>query len=306
VNDFRHDELWLRVAARVARALDGAPICQAELSAHRDDRRVWHATTAMGQVIVKASAHGFAAERAAWAASAWQVLSARGYPVPSMIWHGPLDDRWYLLIQTRLPGARPDSVTPQFLADLLALIELQAGVGQLTVGWDISWWVGAILFDGWEGWWEATEAAAPETARRLRAFLAPASGYRLPGGDVVHHDFSLGNVLTSSNTTTGVVDWDHAGSGSRAVDIACLLFDCQRFCLLRPEAVQGGCAEPLMTAIVALVGTAGLRCVLTYAAIDCIAEAARRGAFDEVRTWELVTGRLLEVALRQLKVDAPQ
>src|SRR5262245_53460545 len=43
---------------------------------------------------------------------------------------------------------------------LLALVDLQADPG-LRGGWDVSWWIGVVLFEGWECWWEAAESVRP-------------------------------------------------------------------------------------------------------------------------------------------------
>ena len=174
--------------------------------------------------MVKAVTNPFAGERVAWAAAALPVLAGRGYPVPEVVWHGRLDERWFLVVQTRLPGQPLDSLGPATLEDLLALVERQAGLGPVLGGWDVSWWLSVVLFDGWEGLWETTWQVAPREAARLRAFLEPAWGHRLPTGDVVHHDFGPHNVLAEDDTITGVVDWDDAGTGSRATDLASLLF----------------------------------------------------------------------------------
>jgi Ser/Thr protein kinase RdoA (MazF antagonist) len=92
------------------------------------------------------------------------------------------------------------------------LVELQAdhGHGLGEGGWDVSWWIGVVLFEGWEHWW-AADAAVPQTSRRLRAFLEPAWGHRLPAVDLVHGDLSLTNVLASDGVITRLVDWDDVG-----------------------------------------------------------------------------------------------
>jgi hypothetical protein len=133
-------------------------------------------------VIVKASANPFAPARAAWAADAVGLLGERGYPVPPPLWRGPLDAGWFVVVQARLPGQPLRTLDAATLDSLLALVELQAdqaprlGEG----GWDVSWWIGLVLFEGWEHWWDAAEATAPQTSRRLRAFLQPAWATRPP------------------------------------------------------------------------------------------------------------------------------
>jgi hypothetical protein len=81
--------------------------------------------------------------------------------------------------QTLLPGAPPSSIDTSLLKDLLALVEPPSDLDVGPGGWDISWWIGVVLFEGWEGWWDRAEAAAPQTTRRLRALLRPAWRHRL-------------------------------------------------------------------------------------------------------------------------------
>jgi hypothetical protein len=78
--------------------------------------------------------------------------------------------RWWALLQPRLPGEHVDAVDVSLLEELLALVELQAEPVLGPGGWDVSWWVGIVVFEGWEGWWERAERAAPGTAQRLRGF----------------------------------------------------------------------------------------------------------------------------------------
>jgi Phosphotransferase enzyme family len=245
-------------------------------------------------VVVKAVAGRFAAERAAWAAAALPVLAGRGYPVPAITWHGSLDGTWYLTIQPSLPGRPLAGLGTEELGQLLALTGLQADPQPAPAGWDVSWWISAVLFDGWEQWWDTTLAVAPGATRRLRLFLEPAWGHRMAGGDIVHHDFSLGNILARGGSITGVVDWDDAGSGSRAVDLAALLFEWHRLRLGgMPAAPCGG--ELLTRSIIAIAGDEGLRCVIAYEAIASLALAARRGDVTGTRTWRRVTGAVLDM-----------
>src|SRR5207248_1279077 len=169
-----------------------------------------------------------AAAHAAWAPQALAALAGRGYPVPKLLWHGLLDERWSVVVLERLPGEPLRTLDDSALEALVALVELQRDLVVDPGGWDTAEWIELVLFDRWEGWWEAAEAAAPETSRRLQAFVEPARGHRLPGGDLVHEDLNLTNVLAEGGTITGVVDWDAIGYGSRASDLAGLLFDWHR------------------------------------------------------------------------------
>src|SRR5262245_24359174 len=123
------DELWTRAAARVGQAMGGRVALLSEISRPSGDHRVWRGEILSGrlrsrQVIVKARADPFAAERAMWASTAWPELAACGYPPPEMIWHGRLDERWYLVVQSRLAGTALTALTAPTLGRLLELVEL--------------------------------------------------------------------------------------------------------------------------------------------------------------------------------------
>jgi len=51
---------------------------------------------------------------------------------------------------------------------------------------------------------------------RVRRWLEPVWGLRLPPADYVSNDLNLPNILTGGALITGVVDWDEFGLGSRA------------------------------------------------------------------------------------------
>jgi len=245
-------------------------------------------------VVVKALANPFAGQRAAWAVGALSMLRARGYPVPETLWHGELDDDWFLVVQGRLPGEPLLTLDAPALDELVRLVDLQAdpclGVG----GWDVSWWIGAVLFEGWEHWWDGADAVAPRTSHRLRAFLEPAWGHRLPVADVVHGDLNVTNVLVQHGTISGVVDWDNVGLGSRAADLTSLLFDWHRLRLAGGTAPAQDGGERLARRIVDTAGEEGLRCTVAYAAIARLALTARRGDRDDVETWCRVTDAVLD------------
>ena len=129
------DELWAPAAARIHSALGWQLRPLGSLGRARPDQHVWLAQAERGQVVVKASSHRFAAERAGWAARALPELGARGYPVPPVMWHGPLDERWYLRVQARLPGEPLDALAAHMLDALLALSVLREEQQELRI-WD--------------------------------------------------------------------------------------------------------------------------------------------------------------------------
>jgi len=290
------DRLWAAAADRIHSARGWALRPLGQMGRLRQDRYTWLADGPTGTVVVKVSANEFAYDRAAWATEALSLLRARGMPVPVPLWWGQLDRPWWALLQPRLPGDRIDALQAPLLDELVALIELQAGLGLVLgkAGWDVSWWIDVVVFEGWEGWWNGAEQAAPHTARRLRAFLEPARGYRLPVADLVHGDFGIGNVLARGGAVTAVVDWDHLGVGSRALDLASLLFDWQRLRLASPASAAPGGGERVRDRIVEIAGEHGLRCCVCYAAIARLALGWQQGQQDDVDMWRAVTESILD------------
>jgi Ser/Thr protein kinase RdoA (MazF antagonist) len=234
------DELWLQTAARIRAARGWSLKPLAHLGHPREDSRAWLAEGEPRAVVVKLTANPFALERAAWAAEALSLLRARGAPAPEPLWSGRLDERWFAVVQPRLPGEPVSLLDASLLEQLFALVELQADPSLGPGGWDVSRWIATVVFEGWEGWWTAPSKAAPETTRRLRAFLEPARGHRLPVADLVHGDLNLSNVLALDGVITGVVDWDHVGVGSGALDLTSLLYDWQRLRLADEGQRDGG------------------------------------------------------------------
>src|SRR6266542_3017983 len=294
------DELWSRVGARIQASCGWSLRPLARLGQPREGRRTWLAEPVgqpePGTVIVKASANPFAPTRAAWTASALSLLGERGYPVPVLLWHGRLDGRWFVVVQARLPGQPLRTLDGPTLDRLLALVELQAdqGRGLGEGGWDVSWWIGVVLFEGWEHWWEAAEAAAPQASRRLRRFLEPAWGHRLPATDVVHGDLNLTNVLAADGAITGVLDWDDLGVGCRTTDLAGLLFEWYRLRLAGQDGLAPDGAKRLVRRIVEIAGDQGLRCVVGYGAVARLGLSAQRNQSDALQTWRHVTEAVLD------------
>jgi Ser/Thr protein kinase RdoA (MazF antagonist) len=290
----RPDELWSLVAAQIRSDRGWRLRPLARLGRPRDDRCTWLAEGTPGEVVIKASANRFALERIGWAAEALLLLHGRGVPVAVPLWWGGLDERWWALVQPRLPGEPIDALDDSVFEQLLALVELQAGVAVESGGWDVSWWIEKVVFEGWEGWWNGAERAAAKTTERLRAFLRPAAGYRLPFADLVHGDLGCGNFLVQNGAVTGVVDWDHLGVGSRALDLASLLFDWQRLRLADQRSVPADGGERLTGRIVEIAGEQGMRMTVCYAAIARLALGRQRGEHEQTEIWRQVTESILD------------
>ena len=259
----------------------------------RSDRVTWRAETDGGAATVKALANPLAAQKLAWLCKALDVLESRGYPVPRILWQGQVNRRWFVVVQAWLPGEPATRLDSPLLERLLRLIEQHAEVEAGPGGWDVSEWISNVVCDEWEGWWQTAYAVAPELADRLRAFAEPACGSRLPSTDLVHHDFNRSNVLVEQGAVRGVVDWDDAGRGCRALDLTTLLFEWHRLHQADAAVAPDG-RERLTDRIVDLAGERGLRSTVTYGAIARLALTSRRGDISELAAWRRVTHALLD------------
>jgi phosphotransferase family enzyme len=157
----RPTELWPDAARAIAAEKGWVLRAPAVLGQPRADRCTWLAEGDQGPLIVKLIESTPALERSAWAAMVLRALQERGMPTPGLLWYGPLDERWWLVVQSRLPGEPARVLDRAVLDRLIELIELQADLDVGPGGWDLSWWVGVVVFDGWEGWWEDVERAFP-------------------------------------------------------------------------------------------------------------------------------------------------
>jgi aminoglycoside phosphotransferase (APT) family kinase protein len=259
---------WPAVAARLERAL-GEPVRDARLlTPPRPSRMTWAVRTGTaGELVVKVRcSDDQACGKTQWCAAHLPLLGARGYPVPAIVWHGRLDDDWHVAVQTRLPG-QPlwplTSLSGPMLESLLRLVELQADAGLPAGDRDFAGYVANVLFDDWDDVWHDAgqgPGAAAQLCARIRRWLQPAWGLRLPPADYAHNDLNLSNVLTDGRRITGVVDWDEFGLGSRALDLVVLAFDCERI---------GGqqAADRLLARAAAIVGGHALRCLVSYRAL---------------------------------------
>jgi hypothetical protein len=263
---------WREVQLLVAREL-GEPVSGAgPLVPARRSGMTWAARAQRtGAIVVKVRHGDRAEEKTQWCAAHLPALGARGYPVPAIPWHGMISDQWHVTVQNRLPG-RPlftldGALDGPMLDALLRLVELQAGAGIPAGDRDFTGYVANVLFDDWDQVWadaaRACAAAGPLCAR-LRRWLQPVWGLRLPAADYAHNDLNLSNVLTDGAQITGVVDWDEFGLGSRALDLVALAFDCER----RGDRAA---ADRLLARAAQVAGGDGLRCLVSYRIIGGLA-----------------------------------
>jgi Phosphotransferase enzyme family len=246
--------------------------------------------TTLGPLVVKARRGDRADEKTRWAAEHLPLLGARGYPVPTILWHGELDEDWYLVVEPRLPGGAVTSLDPARLAAVLDLVELQADAGIEPDIRDFAAYQSFVLFEGWDYVWRDAEVASPDAAEmcaRLRRWLEPVWGLRLPATDFANNDLNLTNVLFEGDRPAGVVDWDEFGLNTRAADLIALAFDCER-------AGATGATEPLLRRVVEIAGEGGARCVVSYRAIGLLASFGRRGETEALAESVAATDRVLD------------
>jgi hypothetical protein len=259
---------WLEVQSLISREL-GEQVVDAEpLTRPRTSRMTWAARAQRtGPIVVKTRCGDGALEKTQWCAARLPALGARGYPVPTILWHGTITGEWHVTVQNRLPGHPLSALDGPMLEAALLLIELQADAGIPAGHRDFTAYVANVLFDDWDDVWadapRASDAAGPLCAR-LRRWLQPVWGLRLPPTDYANNDLNLSNILTDGERITGVVDWDEFGLGSRALDLVALALDCERG---RDHAA----ADRLLTRAAQIAADDGLRCLVSYRAIAGLA-----------------------------------
>ena len=263
---------WREVRLLVAREL-GEPVFDAEpLVPARRSGMTWAARAQRtGAIVVKVRHGDRAEEKTRWCAAHLPALGARGYPVPAILWHGMISAGWHVTVQNRLPGrplfAPGVALDGPMLDAVLCLVELQADAGIPAGGRDFAGYVANVLFDDWDQVWadapRACAAAGPLCAR-LRRWLQPVWGLRLPPADYAHNDLNLSNVLSDGARVTGVVDWDEFGLGSRALDLVALALDCER-------CGDHAAADHLLARAAHVAGDDGLRCLVSYRVIGGLA-----------------------------------
>ncbi len=262
---------WREVHRLIAREL-GEPVYDARpLTPPRTSRMTWAARTRRtGPIVVKVRHGDRAEEKTRWCAAHLPALGARGYPVPTILWHGMITAAWHVTVQKRLPGRPLTRLDGPMLDAALRLVELQADAGIPAGDRDFTSYVANVLFDDWdEVWADAPKACAAASllCARLRRWLQPVWGLRLPPADYAHNDLDPSNILTDGVRITGVVDWDEFGLGSRALDLIALAVDCE----------QGGdhaAADRLLARAARVAGGDGLRCLVSYRIIGGLAHFA--------------------------------
>jgi hypothetical protein len=129
-----------------------------------------------------------------------------------------------VIVQSRLPGRPPTSVTASLVAQMISMTDRLTG---LLAGEPDPRPVPLHLVTDGPGFCLHTPIASYDarTARLLDwVHEVGAAGSTMVGDDLVHLDFQPGNILVTGDRISGVVDWDGATRGDRHLDLTTLRF----------------------------------------------------------------------------------
>lgn len=176
--------------------------------------------------VLKWQAHPGMLTRLERARSVTNRLITLAVPVPRYLLIDTFPEGTTYWFQAALPGSPLACMSLEHVRQLLDLNEQQAGQA-LSSEQDWSWYVRAVVFVGESGWADTLRHYSPETRAllsRLERVTAGREACVSRMSDLVHGDLALSNVLVVGNAVTGIVDWDAAGCGDRALDLSKLLF----------------------------------------------------------------------------------
>lgn len=153
-------------------------------------------------------------------------LRSKGAPVPTYHSIETLPDGPTYAILSALPGAPSRALTNDQLQRFLALNDLQEGQ---AISHEQNWssYATAVVFDGESGWADSLRTYSQATRSLLNSLQRLVMGKEAccaKTDDIVHGDLSPGNVLVEEGRVSGIVDWDAAGCGDRAFDLAKVLY----------------------------------------------------------------------------------
>lgn len=215
-------------------------------------------------------------------------LQTLGYPAPLYLLVGTTPEGELYCVEELLPGEPVDRVTERpHLDRLVELNDLQAGQAMSSEqNWSI--YASQVVFEDASGWRAVLRSYSPGTAhlaQALERLTAGRDGVGSAGADIVHGDLSPGNILVHQGHISGVVDWDAAGCGDRAFDLALLLFyhfDDPRMC------------EPLRARVLDLCGFDALCVYLSYTILGQIAWSIGHHGKPAVDHWLRLAGLILD------------
>ena len=244
----------------------------------------WQATTEMLSRLERARG---VAER----------LVKLGVPAPRYHLIGSFPEGTTYWLQTALPGGPPADLrlSLEHARQLLALNDQQAGQA-LSAEQDWSGYVRAVVFAGESGWADTLRGHSSKT-RALLGRLERVTVGREDGvsrtGDLVHGDLALGNVLVVGEQVTGIVDWDAAGCGDRALDLSKLLFYSYENQSMRELLENRPIRELLWRHIMNISGPDALVVYLAYNILAQLDWSIRHHSPEAVTGWVAVASLIL-------------
>jgi len=215
----------------------------------------WHPPAQANHELAATQAMLDAAREAGWDSPRWLAI-------------GQTEEGVQFLLE-ELVAARPARPDARDLSAVLAANRLQAGRGG-GVARDWARYNWRVLFEG-EGGYAEVLRGRPDSAALLDRILAANDPAQiLPNDDLVHGDCTLDNVLIRDERPV-FIDAEHAGRGTRAYDLATLVY----------EANLGGgedrptppeeTTERIIAEADRIVGRAGLLQCVTASMIEFIA-----------------------------------
>jgi thiamine kinase-like enzyme len=226
------------------------------------------------------------------------ILSERlrtdaGWPVPAQFVIDVGEVR--VIVQEFMPGDPPDRLDDRLLDQLLDLHDLRIGLARPgdPVHWPDS--LIATLTEGGEGYCIHSslrdfDSRTRTLVERIEKFGNALAAAAIPGGDIVHWDLHLGNLLTTADgALTAVVDTDFALIGDAKFDlvalaIASMTVDC-----------DPGVRARLFSCALDDLDDLPTQAYLAHFFLRLIDWPIRRGRFHEVDLWLQKADELLRI-----------
>ena len=127
---------------------------------------------------------------------------------------------WYL--QEHVDGVPLGQLDARHVPEVFAFIETLAGRSHLAE--ELPDWQQEVVRSTLSAWSRTAAELRPHCADLVESFgsVIVSSEIPLSAPDVVHGDFLVTQLLVADDAISGIVDWDFAGRGDRAFDLALL------------------------------------------------------------------------------------
>jgi aminoglycoside phosphotransferase len=194
-----------------------------------EDQGAYRVVDATGQnAILKLSNNPRWADQVKRGRAATDHLRPLGYPVPTYTYIGASDSGSFWLETELVGGPVIGAPTADQIKNILQLVEIQGGqVISEVQGQDWVWYISDVVFRGESGNVRALMQFSPATSAIVTAaegLVAGLQGTVLPKTDLVHGNFNISQIFFTNDQVSGVLDWDQAGYGDRAIDLVGLWY----------------------------------------------------------------------------------